>query len=125
MSKEERAKVILPQDIKDILVGILLRDAHIAKRSATANSRLVYGQTTKHKEYFDYVLEFFKPYCDENYEFQYRTFTGKDGKTYFATSFTTLQLPCFNAFKDMFYIHNKKIVPYDIYNLLTPKSLAF
>ncbi len=49
----------LPNDIKDVLVGILLGDAHIARRSSTANSRLVYAQTAvAHKEYFNYVYSF-------------------------------------------------------------------
>ncbi len=49
----------MPDEIKDILVGILLGDAHIERRSSTANSRLVYSQTAvAHKEYFDFVYNF-------------------------------------------------------------------
>jgi hypothetical protein len=36
-----------------------------------------------------------------------------------------MQLPCFNWFKAIFYALNVKIVPNDIYNLLTPRGLAF
>lgn len=36
-----------------------------------------------------------------------------------------MQLPCFNTFRDMFYIANVKIVPDNIYQLLTPRGLAF
>ena len=36
-----------------------------------------------------------------------------------------MQLPCFNVFKDMFYVDNIKKIPSDIYELLTPKGLAF
>lgn len=36
-----------------------------------------------------------------------------------------MQLPCFNVFKEMFYVLNVKIVPNNIYELLTPKGLAF
>lgn len=60
LSSAERALVTLPDEIKEILVGILLGDAYIARRSSTANSRLVYAQTAvDHKEYFDYVHSFF------------------------------------------------------------------
>jgi len=56
----DRASITIPDNIKEILVGILLGDAHIAKRSSTGNSRLIYAQTAqKHKEYFDYVYSFF------------------------------------------------------------------
>lgn len=36
-----------------------------------------------------------------------------------------MQLPCFNVFREMFYVSNVKIVPENIYDLLTPKALAF
>ena len=60
LSSQERKSIVIPDDIKDILVGILLGDAHIVKRSSTGNSRLVYAQTAiKHKAYFEYVYSFF------------------------------------------------------------------
>lgn len=50
LSSYERAGIELPDYIREILIGILLCDAHIVKRSPTANSRLVYTQTAiKHK----------------------------------------------------------------------------
>jgi hypothetical protein len=36
-----------------------------------------------------------------------------------------MQLPCFNVFREMFYMSNVKVVPNNIYDLLTPKGLAF
>ena len=36
-----------------------------------------------------------------------------------------MQLPCFNVYKDYFYYLNVKIVPDNIYELLTPRGLAF
>ena len=44
---------------------------------------------------------------------------------YSTISSTTMQLPCFNVFKQMFYTLNVKIIPNNIYELLTPKGLAF
>jgi len=46
-------------------------------------------------------------------------------KTYSAISFTTMQLPCFNEYRVLFYDLNKKIVPENIRELLTPRGLAF
>lgn len=46
-------------------------------------------------------------------------------KTYSAISFTTMQLPCFNVFKDIFYSSNIKKIPDNIYEILTPRGLAF
>jgi len=127
LSSAERALVTLPDEIKDILVGILLGDAHIARRSSTANSKLVYAQTAvAHKEYFDYVYSFFITFCVDNYIPQLKTVRdNRTKKLYSAISFTTMQLPCFNEFKDKFYVSNVKRVPYNIYELLTPRGLAF
>lgn len=128
LSPSERAAIQLPDETKEILVGILLGDAHIVRRSPTANSRLVYAQTAiKHKEYFDYVISFFIPYCANDYIPQSRLV--KDNRTkkiYSAISFTTMQLPCFNKYRELFYDSNKKkIVPENIRELLTPRGLAF
>lgn len=127
LSSDERNLIIIPEDIRDILVGILLGDAHIVRRSSTGNSRLVYAQTAvAHKEYFDYVLSFFIAFCVKDYKPQSRIIRdNRIGKIYSAISFTTMQLPCFNVFRELFYLSNKKKVPENIYDLLTPRGLAF
>src|SRR5437763_378287 len=62
LSSAQKAHITMPDELRDLLVGILLGDAHIAKRSPTSNSRLTYAQTAvAHKEYFDYVFSFFIP----------------------------------------------------------------
>lgn len=117
----------MPDGTKEILVGILLGDAHIVKRSQTGNSRLVYAQTSVlHKAYFQHVFSFFTLYCVNEYKPQLRVVKDKKtNKTSKALSFTTMQLPCFNEFKQLFYLNNVKLVPNNIYELLTPKGLAF
>jgi hypothetical protein len=45
LSLNERKNILISNDIADILVGILLGDAHIARRSPTGNSRLMYTQS--------------------------------------------------------------------------------
>lgn len=108
-------------------MGILLGDGHIVKRSSTGNSRLVYAQTAvAHKEYFNYVYSFFMPFCVKDYKPQSRIVRdNRTKKMYSAISFTTMQLPCFNVFKELFYLSNVKRVPSNIYELLTPRGLAF
>ena len=127
LSTAERVAITLPNDIKDILVGIMLGDGHIVKRSPTANSRLVYAQTAlAHKEYFNYVYSIFKPFCVNDYMPQPRVVRdNRTKKTYSAISFTTMQLPCFNVYREMFYLLNVKKVPDNIQNILTARGLAF
>lgn len=127
LSYSERASIELPGEVKEILIGILLGDGHIVRRSPSSNSRLVYAQTAiSHKDYFHYVLNFFLPYCTKDYKFQVRTtIDNRTKETYSAISFTTMQLPCFNIFRDMFYKSNVKKVPDNIFELLTSRGLAF
>jgi hypothetical protein len=43
LSSAERILITIPDYIKDILVGVLLDDAHIVRRYSTGNSILVYA----------------------------------------------------------------------------------
>ena len=43
---------------------------------------------------------------------------------HFALLFYTRQLPCFGELRSLFYINKVKIVPENIYNILTPVALA-
>lgn len=117
----------MPDELREILVGILLGDAHISRRSSTSNARLTYAQTAvAHKKYFDYVFSFFIPFCVKDYKPHSKLVRdNRTKKTYSSITFTTMQLPCFNVFKDLFYLANVKKVPSNIYELLTPKGLAF
>jgi hypothetical protein len=127
LSPNERALIKLSDEVQEILVGIILGDGHISRRSSTANSRLIYAQTAvTHKEYFYYVFSFFLPFCVKDYIPQSKIVRdNRTKKIYSAISFTTMQLPCFNVFKDMFYKLSVKRVPDNIYELLTPRGLAF
>ena len=88
---------------------------------------MIYAQTAvKHKEYFDYVFSFFSPFCVKDYIPQSKIVRdNRTKKIYSAISFTTMQLPCFNEFQEIFYNLNVKKIPDNIYELLTARSLAF
>jgi len=117
----------MPDNIKDVLIGIILGDAHIVKRSSTSNARLMYAQTAiAHKAYFEYVYSFFHSFCAKDYITKAKVSRDKrTNKIYSSISFTTMQLPCFNVFRQLFYVSKVKTVPNNIYELLTPKGLAF
>lgn len=127
LSKAERAKILIPDEVKDVLIGILLGDAHIERRTATSNSRLIYAQTSvAHKEYFNHVLSLFISFYVSGYTHQSKIIVDKKtNKSYSSISFITIQLPYFNEYRDLFYNQNVKIVPDNIYDLLTPRGLAY
>ena len=65
------------------------------------------------------------PFCVKDYTPQSRTILDKrTNKSYSSISFTTMQLPCFNEYRNLFYNLDVKIVPENIYDLLTPRGLA-
>lgn len=79
-----------------------------------------------YKEYFDYVFGHFLPFCAKDYITQSKIVRdNRTKKIYSAISFTTMQLPCFNAFQELFYELKLKRVPNNIYELLTARGLAF
>ena len=88
---------------------------------------MIYAQTAvKHKEYFDSVFSFFSPFCVKDYIPQSKIVRdNRTKKIYSAISFTTMQLPCFNEFQEIFYNLKVKKVPNNIYELLTARGLAF
>ena len=133
LTKTERSKIVLNESQKSILVGLLLGDAHINKRSITGNSRLTYGQSAlraQHVSYFHFVFDIFKPLCSPTFSPKVKTWIDKKSKnTYKSSSFATLSLPCFNYYKELFYSvkdkNNVKVVPNNIYDLLDYQGLAF
>ena len=89
----------------------------------------MYGQSSlriHHLNYFKHVLNLFKPYLSETFKLKEKTFKdNRTNNTYKSVNFATLSLPCFNQYKSLFYKNNKKIVPINIQELLTPIGLAY
>jgi len=48
----------------------------------------------------------------------------RKGNKYYGLEICTRTLPCFNELYDYFYNHKTKIIPDNIYELLTPVALA-
>lgn len=69
----------------------------------------------------------FKPYVSQDFKPKSRSFVDKrNNKSYSSISFATLTLPCFTEYRDLFYnSENKKTVPLNIKQLLTPLGLAY
>jgi len=52
LSKKERDWLFLTPELKEILIGLILGDAHLEKQSLTANARLRFSHGLINKEYF-------------------------------------------------------------------------
>ena len=80
LSKVDRWKFIIKSPLDEIIVGLLLGDGHIQKRSINGNSRFIYAQSSlrlQHLNYFNHILELFRPYLSKNFNLKNRNFTDK------------------------------------------------
>lgn len=127
LTKEERSFYSITDNIGEILVGILLSDGHISRRTKTSNPRFHFHQSGKiqKRPYFYLVYESFKIFCTKDYSNYIRTWIDKKTKQeYSSISFTTMQLPCFISIHNAWYLNGRKRVPNNIMDILTPIGLA-
>lgn len=127
LSKIERNALNIPDDLKEALIGIMLSDGHISRRSLTSNARFIFSQSGKEdkRPYFYLVYNMFKKYCVKGSEYQVKTWKDKkNNRVYTSVTFSTMQLPCFTKFHSLWYLNKRKIVPANIQELLTPIGLA-
>lgn len=113
--------VRLPNNIYNIIVGVLLSDGsmQIGNKKGKGQARLRFKQSFTR---LLYVLELYSQlahYCKSLPEFGLHK-----GQKYSYVYFTTRSLSCFTEIYNLFYVNNKKIVPVDIFNILTIAGLA-
>jgi hypothetical protein len=128
LTKVERSKINIDSPLNEILIGLLLGDGHFQSRHG--NSRFICGQSSlreHHLNYFYHIFELFKPFISKEFKCNSRSFLDKrTNNTYTSIYFATLTLPCFTFYNNLFYnTQNKKIVPLNINQLLTPRGLAY
>ena len=116
-----RHMVQIPSDLQSIILGILLSDGHLWINKA-GNTLLSFKQSLGHIEFFLFVYHKFIHYCSSYPRLDKTTINGKKHVSIF---FATRVLPCFTEWYEMFYINKTKIVPLDLYNLLTYEALAY
>lgn len=105
-----------------VIIGVILSDGWLTiPRADRKNARLGFKQSLAHSNYVWYVFNLLSHYCS-NYPQLVRGV--RQGKPLFGLQFFTRVLPCFTVLHDLFYVNKIKIVPDNIYDLLTPPALA-
>lgn len=90
--------------------------------SDSKNARLGFKQSTKNSSYVWSVFFILNHYCSS---FPYINTGGiRKGKPFSGLVFQTRQLPCLTDIYNLFYKNKIKIIPSNIYDLLTPVALA-
>jgi hypothetical protein len=98
LTKAEKEAFFLSQELKDILIGLLLGDLYVEKQKGYKNARLQFKQSTAHKEYLDYLYDLFKEYSGSKPKITFWFDSRPDrNKEYSSMKFGTYSLPCFNA----------------------------
>lgn len=113
---KERASAYIPFNKRSVFVGILLSDANIQRLNKGGGARLQFKQSYIHFEYFYSVFFQLSHYCS-NLPQVTNTMVSK--KLHYGISFTTRSLNCITELYELFYPEGKKIIPKNIYELLT------
>lgn len=125
LTKLERSQFTLSEELKEIIVGLLLGDLNVQKLTINSNVRLRFKQGFVHKDYISHLYDLFKSFCLSAPKSYSQKPDKRTGEIYTQISFNTLSLPCFNYYYDLFYPKGQKIVPDNIADLLTPLGLAY
>lgn len=127
LNKEYKNSFELSIEQKECLIGLILGDVCIEKGKRSKNARLRFEQSIIHKEYLMFLYNLFEPLVNMKPKIQIRKKDFRTGKIYKSLRFATLSMPCLNYYYNLFYSkeNNKKMVPLNICDLLTARSLAY
>lgn len=120
-SNLERSLIKIPFDKRSVFIGIILSDAALQKVNDSGDARLQFKQKYSQFEYLYSVFFQLSHYCSKGPTLN-KVLLHK--KIFYALSFTTRSLPCITELYNLFYPEGKKIIPYNIYDLLTWEALV-
>jgi len=129
-TKEISSKTKISPYYYSIFIGLLLSDgwAYIPARhnnEINLNARIKFRQPYTNLEYILAVFNTISQYCDRYpYDYVGPLLLRRDVKRVHDVIIRTRCLPCFTELHSMFYSGKEKIVPQNIYDLLTPIALA-
>lgn len=93
----------------------------MSKQHENGQVRLFSKQSIGNSEYLYFTFLLLSHYCSKH---PHIISTNFNGKIHYGVQFVTRSLFCFTELYHNFYRNNVKIVPIDIYNLLTMEALA-
>lgn len=121
----------LSPELVDIIVGTMLGDAKMTFSFTSGNAAYICEQSSVHKDYLFHLFDLFKDFTDKVEPVKYTRVDARNGVTSTSYYFNTVALPIFIQFAKMFYTEVAgtrkviKVVPSNIYDLLTPRALAY
>lgn len=106
-----------------VIIGLLLSDGWLRFASKTnKNALLGFKQSLSHSQYVLFVFNILAHYCSSSP----RLTSGiRAGNRFYGLEFFTRSMPCLTELHSLFYLNGIKIIPHNIYELLTPVALAY
>lgn len=123
LSFENNFPTTLTLEQREVIVGCSLGDLHIWKHS-TYNAQLQFAQSTVHSKYLMHLYSIFNSFCKSEPKVQEISLR-VTGKSYSRVRFQTRTSSLFSEFHSFFFKDGNKIVPSNIGDLLTARSLAY
>ena len=111
----------LPKFQYSVIIGLILSDASLGYSHRSINVKLTLQQSLSHSQYLWFVFSLLSHYCPSLPALVPGI---RNGKQFFGLHFFTRALPCFTELHNLFYINGVKIVPHNIFELLSPIALA-
>ena len=106
-----------------VIIGLLLSDGWLifASKTHKKKARLGFKQSLAHSQYVVFVFNILSHYCSSS---PYVTTNIRTGNRLYGLEFFTWSMPCLTELHYLFYPNGVKIIPNNIYELLTPIALA-
>ena len=122
LTKVERSMIKLAPFQRSVILGLLLSDGWLIFSSAkNLNARLGFKQSLAQATYVLFVFNLLSHYCSN---VPYLITNVRAGKKLYGLEVFTRALPCFTELHSLFYPNGTKIIPDNIYDLLTSVALA-
>lgn len=113
--KNYKESLVLTEFQKQVLIGIILGDAHLETQNNKNTYRIKFAQSIAHKAYINHLYEIFKDFVIT---------CPKYNKSNNSWYFNTISHQVFSYYGKIFY-NKKKCIPENIQELLTPIGLAY
>lgn len=122
ITNQENSMIKLPPYQKSVIIGLILSDGWLTFPSNRSNyARLGFKQSLSHSTYVWFVFNILSHYCNTGPKL---TSSVRVDKINYALGFFTRSLACFTELYSLFYPEGVKVIPQNIYDLLTPVALA-
>ena len=107
---------------REVLVGLLLGDAHLETQNRGRTYRLKIEQSEKHRAYVEHLYRLFKEWVLTPPRLRHVRSKGHESTNYW---FQTVSHGAFRFYAHRFYVDGHKVVPRLIHRWLSPRGLAY